>query len=451
MKRILSALLIASSLVTASAQTPTEQPSKLNYKDALKIALKNNVNLNQQENLLYSRQVQRNASIAALGPNLYIQGAGNRNIGQQPNPENGNLENLTIDNFYTSINAQLTIFNGFTRINQLHQSINQFKAQTAFVNRSEQDVMYNVTIQFLQVLLDQELLKIARENFVTQQAVLDQTRESVSLGARAESDLYNQDAQVKNFEVTAIRAQVTLDNDKAILSQTLQLDPSIPFEVEFPQGNFETVSLNLSLDSLFSVALNTRQDLKQLNYQTEANHALYRSSASGYYPVVSLFASYGSSYYSSLKKDPTYGSFNNQFMTVFPNTTYGVNFTIPLFSRLTNRSQRVVNKVTYENSKLQRDNLEKTIKIDVQRAYNNYKAAIKSYNASLAQLQSGELALKTQQESYLLGVANQVTLAQANQTYVQAAASKAQAEVTLLFQATLMEYALGTLRFDNIP
>ena len=425
--------------------------SKLTYKEAVKIALEKNVNLNQQKNLLYSRQVSRNAAIAALGPNLFINGGGSRNIGQQPNPENGNLENLTIDNFGTSINAQVTIFNGLSRVNLLHSAANQFKAQTAFVSRTEQDVIYNVTIQYLQVLLDQELLRIAQENYNAQKAVLDQIREVVSLGARAEADLYNQDAQTKNMEVTALRARVTLENDKATLAQTLQLDPSIPVEVIRPQtSEVLTVPLNMSLDSLYTIALQTRQDLKQLNYQVDANNYTYRASAAGFYPNVTLGASYGSNYYSSLKDNPTYGSFNNQFITVFPNTTFQVNFNIPIFGRLANRNQRAFNKVTYDNSILQRDNLEKTIKIDVQRAFKNYHAAIESYNAGIAQLQSGELALKTQQESFLLGVANQVTLAQANQTYVQAAASKAQAEVTLLFQAILLEYALGTLKFDNI-
>jgi outer membrane protein len=446
---IISTYLLTIGLLTHAQTQP--QTQVLNYKQAIKMALQNNVTLNQQKNTLFSREVQRNQAIAAFGPVVNIQGQATRNIGQQANPENGNLENLTIDRLNTSLNAQITLFNGLTRINSLKQSTNQFKAQTAFVNRTEQDVMYNVTTQFLQVLLDQELLKIAEENFKTQQTVLDQIREYVNVGARAETDLYNQDAQTKNMEVTALRAKVTLNNDKALLSQTLQLDPSVAFEVEFPKASLNSFPLEFSLDSLYSIALTTRQDLVQANRQADANLYLYKASANGYYPNVTAFYSYGSNYFSNLKDIPTYGSIGNQFKNVFPNTTYGLNLTIPIFSRLQNRSQRVFNRVTYENSKLQRDFLEKSIKIDVQRAYNNYMAAIKNYSASQAQLQSGELALKTQQESYLLGVANQVTLAQANQTYVQAASSKAQAEVTLIFQEMLIEYALGTLKFDNLP
>ncbi|MFY7918069.1 MAG: TolC family protein, partial [Chryseotalea sp.] len=105
----------------------------------------------------------------------------------------------------------------------------------------------------------------------------------------------------------------------------------------------------------------------------------------------------------------------------------------------------------YQNAILTRDNLEKSIKIDVQRSYRNFATAIESYKSSLVQFEAAELAQRTQQESFDLGVSAQVALAQANQTFIQAAASKAQAEFTLLFQKILLDYALGTLKVEDIP
>jgi outer membrane protein TolC len=85
------------------------------------------------------------------------------------------------------------------------------------------------------------------------------------------------------------------------------------------------------------------------------------------------------------------------------------------------RNNRVLSRVAYDNSVLQRENVEKTIKIEVKRTYSNYLTALQSFKASQVQFQAGELALKTQEESFILGIATQVALAQANQTYVQAA------------------------------
>lgn len=427
-----------------------EKPLRLTYNEAIKIAMKSNVTLNQQKNLLLSSEVQRNQSIAAFLPSVAIQASANHQDGQQPSPETGDLEDLSVDNVGASLQAGMTIFNGFNRINTLNSNINQFKAQTAFVKRSEQDVVFNVTNQYLQVLLDQELLKIAQESFKAQSVLLDQLKEQVKLGARAESDLYTQDAQVRNLELTALRAKVTLENDKASLAQTLQLDPAIPFDVEFPKIENSFNISGVSIDSLYAIAMANREDLKQADYQSKANLYTYKASINTYLPSLNASASYGSQYVSTLKPDPAYGTFSNQFRNVFPRLSYGVTLTIPIFDRLQTRNNRVFNKMTYENSKIVRDNVEKTIKIDVKRTYNNYLTAIEAYEASQIQYQAGELALRTQQESFILGISAQVAVAQANQTYVQAAASRAQAEITLVFQKMLLDYALGTLNPQNI-
>lgn len=434
----------------AAAQAQQGDTFKLTYREAVKIALENNLTLNQQKNNLIVRQVQKNQSIAGFLPQLSIQGSAAHTDGQQPNPDGGELMDLSVDNVNASIQAGITLFNGFNRINSLRQYSNQFRAQASFVKRTEQDVVYNVTTQYLQVLLDQELLRIAQEAHRVQDVILSQLSEQVRLGARAEADLYAQDAQVRNLEVTALQAKVTLENDKALLSQTLQLDPSVPVTLEFPQ--LESTSIDtrsLSLDSLYSVALANREDLKQAEFQAKANLSSYKAAVNGYYPTVSLFASYGSQYISTLKDEPLYGTFGNQFGTVFPSVSYGVRVTIPIFDQLATRTNRVFNRITYENSVLQQENLRKSVKIDVKQTYSNYMTALESYRASQVQYQAGELALRTQRESFILGVASQVELAQANQTYVQAAASRAQAEVTLLFQEMLMQYALGTLRVDE--
>ena len=444
----MAVVLIAGSLNMSYAQAVPDT-FRLTYREAVKIALENNLTLNQQKNNLVVRQVQKNQGIAAFLPSLAVQGSARHTEGQQPNPDGGELMDLSVDNVDATIQAGLLLFNGFNRINTLSQFSNQFKAQTSLVKRTEQDVVYTVTTQYLQVLLDQELLRIATEVHRVQHVILSQLREQVNLGARAAADMYTQDAQVRNLEVTALQARVTLENDKASLAQTLQLDPSIPVVLEFPSIENTMNIRSMDLDSLYAIALSNREDLKQAEYQAKANLYAYKASASGYLPSVSLFAGYGSQYISTLRDQPLYGNFSNQFKTVFPSLSYGVNVTIPIFDRLVTRTQRVFNKVTYENSLLQQENIQKTIKIDVKQTYNNYITALESYQASQVQFQAGELALRTQQEGFILGAASQVELAQANQIYVQAAASRAQAEVTLLFQQMLMEYALGTLRVDT--
>jgi len=443
MKQSLTVLTLISTLSLGWTQSPV---TKLTFEEAVVIGLERNVNLNQQKNQLEANQAQKLNAMGNYMPNLNITGALQRQEGQQANTTNGNLENLTTDYVGAQFNSNLTIFNGLRNYNSLAQSNNQLMAQSYLIKRSTQDVVSNVATQYLQVLLDQELLRIAEENLKTQNTVLEQIRGFEEVGARAITDVYNQDAQAKSAQVLYIRAKNNLQNDKSILAQTLQLDPSQPFEVVNPALSEDLNRYKeMSLDSLISIAVANRSDLKQLDHQLKASKYAYKSALSPALPSISLFANYGSFYYSLIAED-----FSGQFSTINPSLSYGANLTIPLFSRFLTRSQRTAARVQFDNSVLNFQNLDKTVRLDVQRAQNNFVNALESYEASLAQFQAGELALRTQQESYQLGITPQVALAQANQTYVLGAAARAQAEVTLLFQKVLLEYALGTLQPETI-
>jgi outer membrane protein len=445
MKKINTMTRGAAILLIGVFSTITTFSQQLTFEEAVKLGLKKNVTYNQQKNQLIVNESQRLNSLGNFMPSLNVTGNYNHQSGQQQNTTTGDLEDLETDYFGAQVNAGLTVFNGFRNITSYTQQSNQLMAQSYLVKRSAQDVVSLVANQYLQVLLDQQLLKIAEENLKTQQSLLEQTQGFFDVGSRAITDVYNQDALLKTAQVAVIRARSNLVNDKAALAQTLQLDPSVPLEVTMPQfsdkvGNYA----NYTVDSLIAISVNNRSDLRQMEYQVKANKFSMMSASSGFLPSVTLYASYGSFYYSLIPND-----FSEQFKTFNPSMSYGANLTIPIFNRFQTRNQRIVAKVTYENSKLNQENLEKSVRVDVQRAYNNLLNALEGYQSSLSQFQAGELALQTQKESYELGISTQVELAQANQTYILGAASKAQAEVTLLFQKILLEYALGTLRVED--
>lgn len=438
-------------LLTIAWSQVVAQEQILTFKEAVEIALKENVNIKSQYNQLQIIQAQRLNNRAQYLPSVGISGGGNRTDGQQINNQTGVGEDITSDFFRAGIGANLPLFNGLTRISNMKSSNEDFDAQGYSITRSKQQVIVDVANQFLQVLLDQELLKISQQNLETQQKLLEQIRNFREVGTRPITDLYNQEAQVKNLEVQVLRSRNALRNDKAILAQILQIEPILDFELVYPEWDVNKISLsNINLDDLYQQAVTNRSDLKQLETQQESLRYQIKSSSSGYFPSVNLFANYGSFYQNTIGEDdiPT---FKEQFVDLNPQLQYGFNFNIPLFDGFQTKSNRVAAKMRYDNAKNNTLNLEKTVKIDIQRAYQNFNDAIINYSASESQLKSANLAFETQNESYELGVSNQVELSQANQLYIQAVASKAQAELTLLFQKIILDFNVGTLRFEDIP
>jgi outer membrane protein len=307
-------------------------------------------------------------------------------------------------------------------------------------------VIYNVANQFLQVLLDQELKRIAEQNLAAQNLILQEIDGFVQAGSRPESDRYTQAADVKNFELLVIQADNRLQNDKATLAQLLQLDPSQDFDVVNPGWDITHNNPdNYILDSLYTIAIQNRADLKQFKYNEMAELHVSKAAFSGYLPSISLGANYSSQYSNPNIDSLNIPSFNEQFTSLNPQLQYGFQLTIPIFDRLVTRNNRVSAKMRYANSTNNRINLEKSIKIEVKRAYLNYMDVARGYEVSKAQLDAAKLAYDTQQESYNVGIATQVERANANQTYITAQADLAQITYRLLFQSIMLDYATGVL------
>lgn len=426
----------------------------LSFKDAVKIGLQNNVLLNQQRNNLFQSQVQKTSRIAQLGPQVSVNGNAGVIIGNYLIPSTGEVTNATTDLASASLDVTMPIFNGLSGVNAARQASNQLDAQLELVNRSTQDVINFVSIQFLQVLLDQELLKIAQENLELQRKQLDQVLAQVELGSRSPVDEYNQKAQVSNSELLVVQAEFNLINDKITLFQTLLIDPVVQPTLEEPAWDVNSIVLdNQDLNQLLEVASAQRSDLKQAQLTERASKFSMMSNKGNYLPSINARYSYGSRYNQvrGTQRDSSFRDFNNQFTKDNLYQSIGVGVSIPIFTGFQNRSTYVQSKVLFDNNKIQTKNREVIVKGDVVRAYRNFESIKKGYIASTDGLEASEMAYNLEKERYDLGVTSFVDFATANRTYVQAQTNLAQAKYRFLFQKILLDYALGTLKFEDIP
>jgi len=449
-KLFFSALVMVASGALPIAYGQDQNPAQLSFKEAVKIGLQNNVLLNQQKNQLDYTQMNKTSSMLQLGPSIQANGSAYRNNGNNFNPQEGRVVNGVIDYVNGSVSANMPVFNGFNILNQYRQANNQNEAQLHQVVRSNQDVIRDVSNQYLACLLDQELIGIGIENVQTQQVQYDQIKAQAELGAKAEADLYNQEYQLKNAELLLVRAKNTLKNDLSTLALTLQIDPTLYFEVEPVDWDInKLVADSVSIDEMYATAMDRRSDLKQANHTQKAAQYGYSSLKGRYYPSIYAGVSYGSRYNYVRGEDNR--SFHDQFTQDNKQFSYGLSLTIPIYNGLQYRSQAAFSKVTYENAKIRAKNVEVTVKSDVIRAYQNFKDAKTFYESAQAQLRAAEISYKLEKERYDLGISNIVQLALVNQTYVRAQGDHKSSLFNLMFQRILMSYAMGTLKFEDIP
>ena len=115
-----------------------------------------------------------------------------------------------------------------------------------------------------------------------------------------------------------------------------------------------------------------------------------------------------------------------------------------------NRTNLVRQKVAYENAQLTRQGLEVQVKTEVLRSYRNFELFKQGFVLTQGQLTAAQKAFDLETERYNLGVTNLIDYTQANRIFVQSQTDKAQAEYRLLFQKILLEYAIGTLKPEDL-
>jgi len=440
-------LLIIAALLSPFAGNGQEKLS-LSFKEAVKISLDNNVTIRQSQNTLGGFEADKRAAYASLAPDLtgFLQGW--RSDGNFFLQQTGEVVNAVTDNVYGQLDADIVIFNGLNSQNNIKQTNHIVNAQTARIERNEQDVISLVASQYLLVLQDEEQIRINEENVRNQQKVYDQIEGMFEAGSRAITDLYNQEVDLRNAELEVIRAKNRFRNDMAVLAQYMMIDPTTVFDLEQPGWDLNDIRLSdYDPNTLYETALSQRSDITQVKETEQAWRRGVQRSKAAYYPRLSGFFSMGSRF-SDATVDRT---FEEQFTLDNRFVQFGARLSVPIFAGLRNRAQVANTRVNYENAKLDVENQEIMVKTDVLRAYQNFEAIVAAYEVAQKRLQAAEKVYEMQLESYNLGIANQIDVARSNRDYVESQTALSQAKYAVLFQKILMDYAIGTLTYENIP
>lgn len=439
-------LIICSILTFAFDSLNAQDTLKLNFQEAVQIGLRQNIDYIKLENQQEVLRIERlNAKMSHL-PKVNITNDNFRQIGQQFQQVEGELiVTNQVNNIVSGrLNATMPIFNGFRRINATQAGKLLEDAGSQALGRAKETVMFNIAQSYLQVLLDEQLYRIAEQNLINQQKQLEQIEGFVEAGLRTLSDLYNQQAEVARLETVALDAKIQWETDLWALAEILQLGPNAVPELE--PVSLEKVDqelLSIPLDELYAMARMNRKDLKEQQLLESGNQKLLMAAKASYFPQLNAFFNYNT-FFTTLDER----TFSNQFFTIYPQRTIGFSLSLPIFNNFDNKATVARSKMQFYNQQLDKSALERRILQDVKLAYENYQAAVKRGEATRVQLEAAREAQTAISERFRLGVSNFVDLAQANQQLVTAQSAFAQAKYTLYFQEIMLRFALGELDTD---
>ena len=431
--RYLLFTILAFGTLSATAQ------KKWSLKDCITHALENNISVRQSQNALLTNDQDITAAKGNFLPSIGIGGSQRLNLG---NVEvfDGNFVDRTFHSTSLGVNISQTVFNGFRNTNIYRQSLLNKEANEEEFNRIKDNVALNVVNSYLNVLLNLENLNIAQAQLNFSLDQLDRVRELVEAGTQPQANIFDAEATLANDEQSLTVAINSYNLSLLSLSQVLQV-PFNGFEVEIIdlENPSEAIMYN-DIQPILNHAFQNRSEIKVAEKNIESAEIGRLISKSGFYPTVSF--SYGlntGANFSNLSND------NSFFQQINDNKghSFSLNLNIPIFSRYQNKTNLAKSSLQVENRKLALEQAKIDLESNIQRAFTDAKAALKTYISSQKSVTARQLSFDNAQERYNIGALNAIDLEQNRTQLVRAKSSLVRAKYDFIFKTKVLDFYLG--------
>jgi outer membrane protein len=472
---LLLLVLLALLGAEARAQAP---PRQITFEEAIRIALQESIPLRRTETAVRASSEAVDLARAAFLPDVTATLQPIRRYGLTFDQTTGALQQESSDALSGQVSTSVNLFSGFRDTAELRRRQLERQAGAFTLERAQEDVIFTVAAQFLQLLLDESLVGIRQEALAAQELQLERVRQLVEGGVRARADLLQQEALTAEAELAVLQAEGQRELAETQLVRTLQLDPLGDYEfVAPPLDAAEPPPAPFELAALTEAALTRRGDLRAQALQIAAAEQGVRVAASGYYPRINAFAALGSSF-SSLSRRPVPGTggfipvttasgeailvdgqpfalpgtptfefvpFGDQFFGDNRSGNIGLSLTLPVFDRFLTRAQVRQARLQTENERLVMEDLRQAAAAEVRQALLDHRNAEARLAVTARQVAAAAAALEAEQDRYDLGVSTLAELALARSRLVEAESARAQAVAQALFQRRRIEYAAGLI------
>jgi outer membrane protein len=455
------------------------QEEKWGLEECIAYALENNLSVKQSEYAVDDSEIVLRQSKGDMYPSANMGGGYTNLWGRSIDPTTNRFTNDRIQSLGIQLSADYTLYSGSQRRNTVKRNRLDLASANFDLEKAKNDVMLNVTLEFLNVILNIELEENANLQLEITKAQLETTSKQVAAGALPISNELDLIAQVESNEVQVINAENNVRIAYLRLKQMLLLPADTPFEIEIPDIQDIVIHQEPATANLvYQTAQTIMPEIKSADMQVESAELGVKITRGSMDPVLSLGANMYTNYSSAqttrvldgqpisvidtigfvLVPDP----FNTQLPVysqfeippiedytvstqLQDNWSYSVNLNlyIPIFNGLRSRSSNQRAKVYSDQSQIYaqqtRQNLRQTIEI----AYTDAQAASKTYNASIRQVESLEESFRAAEKSYNLGAMNIYDYQVASNNLFRARSDLLRAKYNYIFTSKVLDFYLG--------
>ena len=407
-------------------------------------ALENNLQVKQQNLAVETKENALTVAKMAHLPSLNASASHSYSFGRAIDYGSNQVSNDIISTSF-SINANLTLFNGFEILNSRKQSQTNYLAAKSDVETIKNSIAIQIALGYLQILLNDELVNSTATQVELSKMQVERTRVLVNAGSLPEGNLFEMEAQLASDEAQLVNAQNQLDLAYLTLTQMLDLKSAESFRIEKPTNvDVEEKLAATNPQEIFNISMGIMPQIKgsELNVES-ANYGL-KIAKGRYYPQLSLGASYSSGARQFLKENPLVAEVPFETQIRDNASTYlGFSLSIPIFNGLQTRKGVSNAKINLSSTQIDLENQKNSLYKDIQQAYADALAALKKYKSTQKSLQALEEAFRYSEQKFNLGMVTSIDYTTAKNKLAKAQTDLLQAKYEFIFKSKILDFYKG--------
>ena len=435
MRRILTlaaAALLAG--VTAGAQ---QAPWSLS--DCIEYALNHNLTVRQSALTVEQRELDLNTAQGRRLPGFSASASENFSFGRGLTEDNTYSHSNTTSTSF-SLGGDLPVFQGFDITNGIKLSKLNLAAATASLEKARDDIRVAVAQAYVQILYNQELLAVARQQAEHDAELLEQIRERLNAGKVSAAEVSAQQATLAQSRQSEIQAQGNLRMAVLELTQLLELPSPEGFSIVTPEVGDVSQTMLMRPEAIYEEAVAVKPAVEAAELQVDYAELAIARAKGDRLPSISLSGGLSTNFYTNSKYQTS--SFGDQLRNNF-SQYLGLSMNVPIFQRFSIRNNIRNAELSFKGQQIQLESVKKTLYKEIQQAYYNAVTAQARYAGSRESAASARQHYELTEEKYKVGKSDVAAYNDARNSWLRAESEHIQARFQCLYQTKLLDFYRG--------
>jgi len=231
----------------------------------------------------------------------------------------------------------------------------------------------------------------------------------VTTGVRSQAELLEVKANLEKDQLECIRTKNNIESAWIRLKKAMNLPPDQEIKLGAPEDDVVAANeITTDVNELFKVFSQHSPSIQMYENDWKASRKILSIQKGGFYPSISLHASYNTGFYETNKDGNNQTiSFNDQIKNN-QSQWVGASMSIPIFNRNAVRIDVKQSKLASEQAEAKLNQSKQNLLYEMEKNYSDLNASLQEFQQSEKQLEADQLAFQAAQKKFDQGMTNAI-------------------------------------------